>query len=40
MVDKTTTVRHAKLGEKLGSLSNEDMIRLERAIAVFLGIAR
>lgn len=39
MVDKITTVPRTKLGERLGSLSDQDMTRLTRATVVFLGIA-
>lgn len=39
MVDKITTVRRSKIGERVGSLSDEDMVRLRRAIVVFLGLA-
>lgn len=39
MVDKITTVRRSKLGERVGRLSSEDMVRLDRAIVVFLGLA-
>lgn len=39
MVDKITTVRRAKLGERIGRLSSEDVVRLDRAMAVFLGLA-
>lgn len=39
MVDKLTTVPRSKLGERVGRLSDEDMIRLGRAILVFLGLA-
>jgi mRNA interferase MazF len=39
MVDKLTTVARTKLGQKVGDLSDEDMVRLNRAIVVFLGIA-
>ncbi len=39
MVDKITTVRRTKLGERVGRLSSEDMVRLDRAIVVFLGLA-
>jgi mRNA interferase MazF len=38
MVDKLTTVPKAKLGERIGRLDDEDMVRLNRAIAVFLGL--
>lgn len=39
MVDKLTTVPRSKLGERLGQLSDEDMLRLTRAMVVFLGLA-
>jgi mRNA interferase MazF len=39
MVDKITTVRRSKLGERIGRLSSEDMVRLDRALVVFLGLA-
>jgi len=39
MVDKLTTVRRTKLGERLGRLSSGDTLRLDRAIVVFLGLA-
>ncbi len=39
MVDKVTTVRKTKLGARLGHLADEDMVRLNRAVLVFLGIA-
>ena len=39
MVDKLTTVRRNKLGEHIGRLSDDDMIRLGRAAVVFLGLA-
>lgn len=39
MVDKITTVPKAKLGVHIGRLSDEDTVRLNRAILVFLGIA-
>jgi len=39
MVDKITTVRRAKLGERVGELDDADIVRLNRAIIVFLGIA-
>jgi len=38
MVDKITTVSRAKLGRQVGRLSDEDMLRLNRAMVVFLGI--
>lgn len=39
MVDKITTVPRSELGEQIGRLSDEDMIRLARATLVFLGLA-
>lgn len=39
MVDKLTTVPRSKLGERIGQLSNEDTVRLGRAIMVFFGLA-
>jgi mRNA interferase MazF len=39
MVDKLTTVPKSKLGERIGRLGDEDMVRLDRAMMVFLGLA-
>ena len=39
MVDKLTTVRRAKLGVRLGRLDDGDVLRLNRAALVFLGLA-
>ncbi len=39
MVDKITTIPRSKLGERIGQLSDDDMIRLSRALVVFLGLA-
>ncbi|HEX4194513.1 MAG TPA: type II toxin-antitoxin system PemK/MazF family toxin [Stellaceae bacterium] len=39
MIDKITTVRRAKLGRRIGRLSDEDIVRVNRAVLVFLGIA-
>lgn len=39
MVDKITTVRRTRLGDRVGELSDADIVRLNRAIVVFLGIA-
>jgi mRNA interferase MazF len=38
MVDKTTTVPKANLGQRVGRLSDDDLIRLNRAAVVFLGL--
>jgi mRNA interferase MazF len=39
MVDKITTVPKSKMGARVGRLADEDMVRLNRAVLVFLGIA-
>jgi mRNA interferase MazF len=39
MVDKLTTIPKRKVGERIGSLDDEDVLRLNRAIMVFLGLA-
>ena len=39
MVDKLTTVPRTKLSQRVGRLSDEDMVRLTRAMVVFLGLA-
>jgi mRNA interferase MazF len=39
MVDKVTTVPRSKIGARIGRLSDEDMVRLNRALLVFLGMA-
>jgi len=39
MVDKITTVPKAKIGSRVGRLDDEDLVRLNRAVLVFLGIA-
>ena len=38
MVDKITTVPRTKIGVQIGRLANEDVVRLNRAVLVFLGI--
>ena len=39
MVDKVTTVRRSRLGAKVGVLDDANVLRLNRALVVFLGIA-
>lgn len=39
MVDKITTVPRSKLGEHIGHLGDDDMLRLSRALVVFVGLA-
>ena len=38
MVDKLTTVPRTSLGEPIGRLADEDVVRLDRAIVVFVGL--
>lgn len=40
MIDKVTTVPKTRLGKRIGKLSDEDLVRLNRALTVFLGLAR
>jgi mRNA interferase MazF len=39
MVDKITTVPKAKVGARVGRLGDEDILRLNQAVLVFLGLA-
>lgn len=39
MVDKITTVPRSRIGKRIGRLADEDIMRLNRAALVFLGIA-
>ena len=39
MVDKVTTMAKAKLGERIGQIDDEDIVRLNQALMVFLGLA-
>ncbi len=39
MADKITTVRKARIGSYVGQLADEDIVRLNRVVLVFLGIA-
>lgn len=39
MVDKVTTVPKRKVGSRVGRLGDEDLVRLNRAMMVFLGLA-
>ena len=39
MVDKITTVPKTKVGARIGRLDDEDLLRLNRAMLVFLGLA-
>jgi mRNA interferase MazF len=40
MIDKITTVPKARLGKRIGKLNDEDIVRMNRALTVFLGLAR
>ena len=39
MVDKIVTVPKVRLGERIGRLEDADIVRLNRAVLVFLGLA-
>jgi mRNA interferase MazF len=39
MVDKITTVPKSKVGDRIGRLDDEDGVRLNQAVMVFLGLA-
>jgi mRNA interferase MazF len=39
MADKITTVPKSRIGAPIGRLADDDMVRLNRAVLVFLGIA-
>ncbi len=39
MVDKVTTVPKSKLGERVGRIEDEGIVRLNQALMVFLGLA-
>ena len=39
MVDKITTVPRSKIGVRVGRLDDEDVVRLNQAVMVFLGLA-
>jgi mRNA interferase MazF len=39
MVDKITTVARSKLQKRIGTLRDEDIVRLNGAVLVFLGFA-
>lgn len=39
MVDKITTVPKTRIGKQIGRLDDQDIVRLNRAIVVFLGLA-
>jgi mRNA interferase MazF len=39
MIDKITTVSKTKLARRIGRLADEDLLRLNAAVLVFLGLA-
>jgi mRNA interferase MazF len=39
MVDKITTIPKSRLGRRIGRLADEEVLRLNQAILVFLGLA-
>ena len=39
MVEKIATVPKSKVGERIGRLDDEDVVRLNQAVMVFLGLA-
>lgn len=39
MVDKITSLPKSRLGKRIGQLDDEDIVRLNRATLVFLGLA-
>lgn len=39
MIDKTMTVRRERLGDVIGQVTPEELLMVDRCLAVFLGIA-
>ncbi len=39
MVDKITTVSRSKLGARIGIMTASEMVRINKAVALFLGLA-
>jgi mRNA interferase MazF len=39
MLDKVTTMARSKLGERIGRVSDMDLVALSRGLVVFLGLA-
>ena len=40
MVDKVVTGPRGRLGQRIGQLGDDDLLRLNRSLLVFLGLAR
>jgi mRNA interferase MazF len=38
MIDKVTTVPKRKLGKRIGRLADDDLLRVNRALVIFLGL--
>lgn len=38
MIDKVTTMPRSSLGERLGGLRDDELVALNRALIVFLGL--
>ena len=39
MIDKAVTVRRSKIGRRIGRIDDDAMRRVDRALALFLGLA-
>jgi mRNA interferase MazF len=39
MIDKVMTVPRSRLGLRIGQVSDTDLLRVDRALTVFLGLA-
>jgi mRNA interferase MazF len=39
MIDKVSTIQKSKLGVRIGHLADADMLRINRSLIVFLGLA-
>lgn len=39
MIDKVTTMPRSGVGDRIGRLEDSDLVRLDRALLVFLGLA-
>jgi mRNA interferase MazF len=39
MIDKITTIHRRRLGTRIGVLNDADLVRVNRAVVVFLGIS-
>lgn len=39
MIDKITTIRRGRVGETIGAIDDRTMVRVNRAVALFVGLA-